>query len=208
LKYVSQEVMDTYEQLYMDLYRDAGIPLLNSREAGSKGKLSEETKKRVSDSLKGNVPWNKGLKGVVKMSEETRAKMRESAKNVCQKWKIGSKMPETTREALRKANTGSKRTEEQRKRLSDAMKGKPYHGKNNGKVRTKECRELHRQIQIARTDNKGESHHLSKFTNEQILEIRAKYIPRVYTTYMLAKEYGMSKTNIKDIINRKIWRHI
>lgn len=39
---------------------------------------STETKEKISNSLKGNIPWNKGKKGV---SDETRLKMSISAKN-------------------------------------------------------------------------------------------------------------------------------
>ena len=42
--------------------------------------LSEETKQKISNSLKGNIPWNKGKKGVQIPTEETRVKMSESHK--------------------------------------------------------------------------------------------------------------------------------
>ena len=41
---------------------------------------SEETKKKISESLKGNVPWNKGKKGVQNVSEETKQKMSQTHK--------------------------------------------------------------------------------------------------------------------------------
>jgi group I intron endonuclease len=41
---VTQDVLDNYEALYMACYRFCGIELLNIREAGSNGKLSDETK--------------------------------------------------------------------------------------------------------------------------------------------------------------------
>lgn len=50
---VSQEVIDIYEQLYIDLYRSAGVSLMNIKEAGSRGKLPLETKERVSKGLTG-----------------------------------------------------------------------------------------------------------------------------------------------------------
>lgn len=56
--------------------------------------------------------------------------------------------------------------------------------------------------------NKGEQHPQNKVTNIQVLEIRAKFIPRIYSSRKLAKEYGLSKTNILDIVNRKTWNHI
>ena len=35
-------------------------------------KRSDETKSKISNSLKGNIPWNKGKKGLQKMSDETK----------------------------------------------------------------------------------------------------------------------------------------
>lgn len=51
---ITQEILDRYEQLYMDLYRNAGVELMNLREGGSKGKASEETKKLMSLKRMGN----------------------------------------------------------------------------------------------------------------------------------------------------------
>lgn len=205
---VEQEVLDRYEQLYMDLYRDAGFVLMNCKEAGAKGKLSEETKRRVSESLKGRAVWNKGLTGVVKMSEATRDKMRIASKAHGSPWNYGRKMSDKTRSAIAKANIGRKKSVEEREKLSISLMGRPYHGKNNGKVRSKEVRDLHSKIQKARSDNKGQSHNMAKLTNQQVLEIRSKYIPRIYTSRLLAKEYNISKTNVLDIVNNKIWVHL
>ena len=43
-----------------------------------------------------------------------------------------------------------------------------------------------------------------KLTAEEVLEIRAKYIPRVYTAPMLAIEYGVTEGHIMKIISRRI----
>ena len=43
---------------------------------------------------------------------------------------------------------------------------------------------------------------------EQVLEIRKKYIPRIYTISMLSAEYGVSYATIQAILLRKIWDHI
>jgi hypothetical protein len=37
-------------------------------------------------------------------------------------------------------------------------------------------------------------------------EIRGKFIPRKYSQRKLAKEYGLSKTTVSDILHHKIWR--
>jgi hypothetical protein len=48
----------------------------------------------------------------------------------------------------------------------------------------------------------------AKLTEQQVLEIRAKYIPWTYSTTMLAKEYGVSSVMISDIVNKRNWKHI
>jgi len=63
-------------------------------------------------------------------------------------------------------------------------------------------------FRIGLNSNKGEGSPTAKLKNEQVLEIRAKYKPHVYTRKMLAKEYGVDHTCIKDIVNRRTWTHI
>lgn len=53
---------------------------------------------------------------------------------------------------------------------------------------------------------KGEFNASAKITQQQVNEIRKKYIPRKYTTKMLALEYGISQQHISEIINYKSWK--
>ena len=55
---------------------------------------------------------------------------------------------------------------------------------------------------------KGEEHWDAKLTEEQVIEIRNKYVPKIYTQEMLAKEYNVSRSTIKFILNGTIWKHI
>lgn len=55
---------------------------------------------------------------------------------------------------------------------------------------------------------KGEESNLSKLTKKEVLEIRSKYIPKINTYSKLAKEYGVTKIAILDIIKRRTWKHI
>lgn len=48
----------------------------------------------------------------------------------------------------------------------------------------------------------------TKLTIEQVIEIREKYIPKIYTHKMLAYEYNVSSITIKCIISRKLWSNI
>lgn len=61
---------------------------------------------------------------------------------------------------------------------------------------------------VNKTPKAGELNGCSKLTNEKVLEIRRKFKPRVYTRKMLAKEYGVKESTIKDVVIRKSWKHI
>lgn len=57
-------------------------------------------------------------------------------------------------------------------------------------------------------NRKGENSNVSKLTERQVLEIRAKYKPKIYEMKKLAKEYNISFQNVSAIVNRKLWKHI
>jgi group I intron endonuclease len=52
----------------------------------------------------------------------------------------------------------------------------------------------------------GENSVNSKLKLNQVLEIREKYIPRVYSSYKLAKEYNISRQQVNRIINNIDWK--
>jgi len=58
------------------------------------------------------------------------------------------------------------------------------------------------------TPKKGELNGCSKLKDYQVKEIRSKFTPRKYTREMLAVEYGVKPSTIKDIVNRKSWKHL
>lgn len=68
---VSQQIMTEYEQLYMDLYSDCGVILLNAKGAGQTGKHTEETKVIIREKRKNQI-----------FSEESRKKKSESLKKI------------------------------------------------------------------------------------------------------------------------------
>ena len=71
---VEQEVLDRYEQLYMDAYRDGGVELLNIREGGSRGKHTEETKILFKTVLKGKFQEGHTINRGRKHTDETKRK--------------------------------------------------------------------------------------------------------------------------------------
>lgn len=98
---ISQEVLDRYELIYWEFYKDCNIKLLNCREPGKGGRFSEESKQKLSKSLKGR-----------KLSEEHRKKVTEANKS------------EEEREKRRIALKGHNVSEETRKKISDRIKEK------------------------------------------------------------------------------------
>lgn len=67
---------------------------------------------------------------------------------------------------------------------------------------------LKHSFKIGLSCNAGSQNPTSKLTEAQVLEIRAKFIPRVYGRRQLAFEYKVYPSTIKDIIMRKSWKHI
>lgn len=178
---IQQTVLDEYEIFFISQLKEAGCRLLNLTSGGSHGRHAEESKKKLSDKRKA-YDWCKGRKQSPETIEKRRAKM------------IGRKMSQKTYEVLSKW-----RTKEQ------AM----WMGKlNKGIKRTQENKEKIRQTLLAKIETKGEGHGMAKLSNEDVMEIRAKYGTDGYTSRGLAKEYNLSKTNVLDILHWRIWKHI
>ena len=91
----------------------------------------EEIRRKISESMQGRVPWNKGKHNIYsdetrkkmseakkdkKLSEETRRKMSDSHK--------GKVMSDETRRNMSEAKKGRTFSEEHRRKLSEAKKGK------------------------------------------------------------------------------------
>jgi len=236
-----QNVLDELEKFYIYQFKEAGFVLMNLTFGGighkggipwNKGlvgvtKKSDEAKNKISILhrqgvytcyfKKNHIPynkgksltypvWNAGVSGVVRSSVETRVKI--SSGNFGSKKATGSKMSDNTRRALKEANTGRSISEYSRLKMRESALLNPNRGgtKNKGKIRTEENKKKISDSLKARTDNKGESASMALFTWDIINEIRSKYIPKIYPSRRLAKEYGMSKTNILDIVNFKIWK--
>lgn len=108
---VDIKTLVTYEQFCMDQFREAGYSLLNLREAGSNGKVSEDTKRRISEANKGHVAHNLGKKH----SDETRKKMSISRR----KWKITKETGIKISQALK----GVAKSEEHKSKIKLFKKG-------------------------------------------------------------------------------------
>lgn len=54
----------------------------------------------------------------------------------------------------------------------------------------------------------GSNSCFSKLTEQDVREIRQKYVPWKYPSTKLAKEYSVRCNTIFDIVKRKKWKHV
>lgn len=52
----------------------------------------------------------------------------------------------------------------------------------------------------------GEARKHSKLTDKAVREIRKKYVPRLYSQYKLANEYGVSQSTVRFALMGKTWK--
>ena len=126
---ISQEVIDIYEIIYWKQYKDLNHNMLNIRQPGSRGKHSEETKKKMSESSKGKNTWTKGRKlseaQKIKLSEDRKGKPKseEHKQKIRDAKRITS---EETRQKMRDAWEKRIVSDETKKKISQALKGNTY----------------------------------------------------------------------------------
>ena len=125
-----QEIINQYELLYWQFYIDHNFDMMNVRYPGSNGKLSEETKKLISEKNKGKkrspeqVEKNRLSRIGHKSSDETKKKMSEKFTGSNNPF-YGKKHSEETLKKLRDKKLGVKRgphSEEHRRKISEAHK--------------------------------------------------------------------------------------
>lgn len=76
--YISQKLMDFIEIFYIAFYKKLGYNLMNIREGGSRGKLSENTKMKISIANKGKPGPNKDKK----FTDSHKRKISEAKKGI------------------------------------------------------------------------------------------------------------------------------
>ena len=142
-------------------------------------KLSEKTRKKISENLKKR-----------KVTLETRRKLSASKKG--NKNMLGKNHTTETREKMSKAQRGHIVTEEARCKQSESMKGKHH----SVETRQKQS-ESHR----------GEKAPLAKLTEVDVREIKIA-LANGESGASIARRYGVAKTNISAIKSGKTWAHV
>jgi group I intron endonuclease len=114
---ISQEYLNSREIYWWKYYKDLGSKMLNIRYPGSNGKMSEESIKKMSDSLKGRV-----------ISAESVIKALETRKI------NGYKHSEETKKRIGNKHKGKEISLEVRQKLSLKLKGIPLSPEHKIKV--------------------------------------------------------------------------
>lgn len=71
----------------------------------------------------------------------------------------------------------------------------------------RDCQQKGRN-RVPRINNRGEKHFNHILTQNQVIQIRERYSPRIYTIAMLAEEFKVSYSTISKIVQRKQWVYI
>lgn len=185
------------EQYWLDRYcsyrSENGYNILCTAGSPLGRKLSEETKKKISKTHTGKI-----------LSDETKRKLSEINK--------GKKHTKETRKKISESHRGEnnpfygkKHSVETKRKLSERKKGKnnPNYGKPPWNLGISPKDETKEKISKA---NSGENAYQAILNEEQVKEIRRKYIPKIYTQKMLAEEYGVSESTIQHVVNFRKWK--
>lgn len=156
---VDQVVLDAYEILYIQLYRDCNVQLLNVAPGGLGGKgykHRDEDKKRMSEIAK--------ARGI---THEEIARMHKA--------NSGKSLSEERKQKIRDSLTGKKFTEERRKNLSAALKGRPI---NSGSFKSGKSVKL-TEIQVEEIRSKYKPHEYGYILLGREYNVDKKVIQRI-----------------------------
>lgn len=199
IKNCDQNILNEKELFHWRSYINNGFGSLNIREPkGSKGKLSESTRQKISIKKLGK-----------KSSEETKKLLSDLMRGK----RIGEKNPMYGKIG---ANKGKKFSLESRLKMSESHKGKiPYNkgiplseerkqkliNANLGKKMTNETKE-----KISKK-NSGINNCSAKLTEVQVREIRSIMNQKYNISELMAK-YKVAKVTLYKIKSFKIWKNI
>ena len=170
------DLANDWEQMYILFERVKGKAEYNIANGGNGiGTVSEETKRKMSEALKGRQAWNKGkpawnrgkatseeIKRKISEankgkhpSEETRKKLSEIRKGVNNP-NYGKHLSEETKRKISESNKGNHLSEEQKRHLSEINKGSnhPMYGKHHSQETKRKISEIKKGMHWKLVDGK------------------------------------------------------
>ena len=155
----SEEEMCSDEQYYIKFYNTLWPNGYNLTEGGEGCVFCEESKKKISDALKGLLSGEKNPMFGKHHSEETRRKISESMSGESNPF-YGRQHSDETKQKISVIHKGKHLSDEQKKKLSESMSGEnnPFYGRQHSEETKRKLSEK----------NKGK--HLSEETKQKISE--------------------------------------
>lgn len=155
---LTKEEADNFEKLFIEKLNTMNPKYgYNLKDGGSNGSLSEETRKKISESHKGNKNYMYGKQ----MSEETKQKLSESHKGkmVSEETKkkiseslqgennylYGKHLSEETKQKISESHKGKTLSDEHKRKIGEAVKGEkhPLYGKSHTEETKEKMRKSH-----------------------------------------------------------------
>lgn len=88
------------------------------------------------------------------------------------------------------------------------VRGERWHERHTPEVREKARQSIVRYLQEHPETRRGVNNPRSKLTEDDVRAIRAAYEAGGVTMKTLGQRYGVSKTVVQHIMNRKLWSHV
>ena len=153
----SREELINREIEIVNLNEIAKEDCMNLRVGGWGGQITEEIKKKISETKKGSIPWNKGLKNPY--SKESLKKMSKSQKNRTDGRWLGRKHSEESKKKMSESHKGQESwlkgknlSEETKKKISESRKGG---NPSNGMLGKKHSEETKKKMSESRSGSKN-----------------------------------------------------
>jgi hypothetical protein len=118
------------EKSWITFYKNCGYIVVNSTDGGESGPFTEEHRKKISDSKKGQLPWISGKHH----SKKSKIKMSLSHKNQTPYWR-GKHLSEVTKKKLRDFNNGKHLSKKTKNKIRKARLGKHHNIKSIQKMK-------------------------------------------------------------------------
>lgn len=199
--------LNTFEEYYiLELMTYNDRVGYNKTYGGGSGRPTEETKRKLSESIKGKYCGEKSYWYGKHRSEETRRKMSEAGK--------GKHHSEETKRKLSEANKGKQLSEEHKRKLSESCKGKQLSEETRRKI-SESCkgRQLSEETRRKMSDfQKGKQ--LSKETKRKLskpvvqIDLTTNKIVKVWESAQEAdRQGGFDFKNISKCCKGKLKTH-